>query len=106
MKRIITKAVVSTMLAAGSLGIVAVATVPAGAASATVASKTFSGKVKSVDIAKDTFTLTSGAKTYTVAYKATTKFTKGSAKNLKVGVAVSVKGKLVKTVIEASSIVA
>jgi len=106
MKRIFAKAVVSTMLAVGSLGVVAVATVPAGAAPAAAASKTFGGKVKTVDIAKGTFTLTSGAKTYTVAYKATTKFTKGSAKNLKVGVAVSVTGKLVKAVIEASSIAA
>ncbi|HUY17251.1 MAG TPA: hypothetical protein VMV11_06790 [Acidimicrobiales bacterium] len=105
MKRIITKVVVSTMLAAGSLGVVAVATVPAGATAA-AATNTFSGKVKTVDVAKDTFTLTSGAKTYTVAYKATTKFTKGSAKILKAGLTVSVKGKLVKAVIEASSIAA
>ncbi|MHB8379954.1 MAG: hypothetical protein ACYDB2_08570 [Acidimicrobiales bacterium] len=106
MKPIITKVAMSTMLAVGSLGMVAVATVPAGAASHTVAPRAFRGKVKTVDIAKDTFTLTLGAKTYTVAYKATTKFTKGSAKNLKAGVVVTVTGKLVKTVIEANSIAA
>lgn len=104
MKRFITKAIVSTMLVTGSLGMIAATTIPAGATTTATALKTLRGKVKTADTAKYTFTLTSGAKTYTVHYKAKTKFAKGSAVDLKAGVAVSVTGKLVKTVIEASSI--
>jgi len=77
-----------------------------GAASATAASKTVGGEVRTVDIAKGTLTLKSGSKTYAVFYKVTTKFTKCSAEILKAGVAVSVTGRLVKTVIEASHVAA
>jgi len=107
MNRIFTKVIAPTLFVVGSLGMgAAVVAAPASAAtkSATIAAKTYSGSVKAVTKGKDVFTLKSGKTTYTVDYTKSTKFTKGSASNLKVGVPVSVTGKLSKSVITATSI--
>lgn len=78
MNRTLSKAVVSTMLAVGS--------------------------VKTADVAKDTFTLKVGAKTYTVDFTAKTKWTKGTSKDLKAGASATVTGTLAGTVLKATSI--
>lgn len=110
MKKIISKTMLPGLLVVGSLGLMtAVVSLPAGAASkapkaTAVAAKTFTGKVSHDNFAKRTFTLTSGRAKYTVHYSVKTNFTKGSAANLKTGASVSVTGKLLKTVIQASSI--
>ena len=107
MNRIFTKAIAPTLFVVGSLGMgVAVVAAPASAAtkSATVTAKTYSGSVKAVTKGKDVFTLTSGTTTYTVDFTKGTKFTTGSASSLKAGVAVSVTGKLSKSIISATSI--
>lgn len=107
MNKIFTKALVPTLLLAGSLGASAIAVAtPANAAtkSKTVAAKTYSGTVKSVTAGKDVFSLTAGKSVYTVDYTKMTKFTAGSTKSLKDGVKVSVTGKLSKSIITATSI--
>ncbi|MGB8197399.1 MAG: hypothetical protein WCF25_10380 [Acidimicrobiales bacterium] len=104
MRKLITRVVVPTLLATSTLGLgVAVLSAPAGATTA-VAAKSYAGKVKTTDVKKDTFTLTSGTKTYTVVYTAKTKWAAGTSADLKAGVAVSVTGTIAKTVIHASSI--
>jgi len=100
MKKLLTRAAVSALLV-GSLGLATVAAVPAGASTT---SKMYSGKVKTADTKKDTFTLTVGTKTYTVVYTDMTKWTKGSAADLKAGASVSLVGKISGMKITASSI--
>jgi hypothetical protein len=104
MKKMIARIVVPTVLAASTLGFgVAVLSAPAGATTA-VTAKSYAGTVKAADVTKDRFTLSSGAKTYTVVYTAKTKWAKGTAADLKTGAAVTVTGTITKTVIHASSI--
>lgn len=106
--KIFTKALVPTLVLAGSLGASAVAAAPANAATKSkakpVAAKTYSGTIKAVTKGKDVFSLTSGKRNYTVDYSKMTKFTKGAPKDLKDGVKVSVTGKLTKSVLAATSI--
>ncbi len=105
MKKTLSRAVVSTMLAAGSLGLVTVVALPMESASAaTAAAKTYSGTVKTLDTAKDSFTIKSGSKVYTVDFTAKTKWTKLTSKTLKAADPVSVTGTLAGTVIKATSI--
>ena len=102
MKKTLNRAVASAMLAAGSLGVSAVVALPTGSASAaTAAARTYSGTVKTLDTAKDTFTIKSGSKVYTVDFTAKTKWTKLTSKTLKTGNPVSVTGALAGTVIRA-----
>jgi len=112
MKKLMTKVVAPTMLIIGTLGLGATAvSLPAGAASKpaaktpiAVAAKTYTGVVKTANVAKKTFTITSGTVTYVVHISNSTKFIKGSAASIKVGVSVSVVGKLTKNVVHAISI--
>ncbi len=109
MNKLVTRALVSTLLTASSLGLAVAVTAPAGAAAKAhkakpAVTKSYGGKVKSADVKKDTFTLVSGSKTYVVDFTSATKFSKGTPTDLKTGVAVVVTGKLVKTTIEATAI--
>jgi L-ribulose-5-phosphate 3-epimerase UlaE len=104
MNHVLSKAVVSTMLAAGSLGLVAVATVPTAASAAVVASKAYKGTVKAVNLKKDIFTLTVGRKVYSVHYSVASKWTKGTTADLRAGRAVTVVGRLSGATITATSI--
>lgn len=104
MKKSLSKAVVSTMMAVGSIGFVA-AVVPMTTASATtMVSKTYTGTVKTADVAKDTFTMTVGTKTYTVDYTSKTKWTVGTSKSIKAKLPVSVTGTLSGVTIKATTI--
>lgn len=96
MKKIFTKVVVPSMLALSTLGIGAVvATVPSGATTTTAKSKaavTLTGTVSRAQATKHTFWFKVGTKTYRVIYSSSTKFTKGTAKSLVKGAAVTATG--------------
>lgn len=105
MKKSLGRTVASSMLAVASLGFVASVAAPMAAASAaTTAAKAYSGTVKTADVAKDTFTIKSGTKTYKVDFTSMTKWTVGTSKSIKVGLAVTVTGTLSGTTIKAASI--
>ncbi len=108
MRRYLGKGAVAVAMTAGSLGIFAgVAVSSAGAAArvpAVVAkTSTWTGTVDTVDSKKDTFTMTV-AKKYRVDYSSSTKWTKGSATDLKKGAKATVTGTLSKVTIKATSI--
>jgi hypothetical protein len=109
--KMMTKFVAPTMLVIGSLGLsAAVVSAPAGAASkgaakhTAVALTTYSGTVKTANVAKRTFTLTSGTVTYTVHFSSKTKFTAGSAAKIVAGAKVTVMGRTLKNIVHAASI--
>jgi len=109
MKKIFTKVVVPSMLAASTLGIGAVvATVPASAASTTAkAPVTLTGTVSKTEAAKSTLWFTVGTKTYRASYSSSTKFTKGTSASLVKGASVTVTGSYAgksASVLKASSI--
>ena len=104
------KVVLPAVLAVGSLGLGALATVPAGASTkaphTTSATASLTGKVARSNVAKGMFWLKVGSKTYRVNFTSATKFTKGTSTSLVKGAAVTVSGKYVgkSSVIAASSI--
>jgi len=111
MKKIFARVVTPAILIIGSLSFgAAMVTAPAGASThataktAAVTAKTYSGVVKSANVAKRTFTLASGTARYNVHFATSTKFTRGTAANIKVGTAVTVVGRLSKNVVHAISI--
>jgi hypothetical protein len=100
MMRMITRLVVPSMLALGSVGLGFVAAGPANAAStshATTATKTWHGKVVKLDAKMgmtEAFTMTVGTKTFVVHYDSMTHWVMGTAKDIKIGVLVTVTGTL------------
>jgi hypothetical protein len=116
MRKYVAKTAIPVLFVIGSLGAgSAIAAVPAGAAtrpahkppaSALSPTATYKGTVKSVEASKDLFTLKDGSKSYVVFYRGAVKFTKGSAADIKVDAAITIKGNLVKgkTLIHATSI--
>jgi hypothetical protein len=101
MKRLITRLVVPATLVVASLGLglVAVAS-PATAAPtshATMATKTWHGKIVKLDAKMGTteaFSMTVDMKVYVVHYDSMTHWEMGTAKNIKVGALVTVTGTL------------
>ena len=101
MKRLITRLVLPATLALGTLSFgLAVAASPATAAPtshATMATKTWHGKIVKLDARMGTteaFSMTVGMKTYVVHYDSMTHWVMGTAKNIKVGALVAVTGTL------------
>ena len=110
MKTLLQKVVIPTVLTLGLLGFVGgLGSSVAGAATRpavpATASATWKGTVLSQDVAKDRFKmLTLKGKTFRVDFKSTTKWTKGTAADVKRGVWVSVTGTISKAIITATSI--
>jgi len=69
-----------------------------------LASYSDSGTVTTANVAKRTFTLTSGTVTYTVHFSSKTKFTAGSAAKIVAGAKVTVMGRTLKNIVHAASI--
>ena len=97
MKKISARVVTPAALVIGSLGFgAALLSAPAGASThataktGAVTAKTYSGVVKSANMAKGTFTLASGTTRYNVHFATSTKFTKDTAADIKVGTTVTV----------------
>ncbi len=110
-----TKVVVPAVIAISSLGLGAVATLPAGATTtthakvATAASVKLTGTVVKADIARGLVWLKVGAKTYRASFTKTTVFTKGTSHALVKGAVISVTGKYIgksKALLAATSIAA
>ena len=115
MKSKFAKVVLPTVIAIGSLGLGAVAVVPAGATTKThtkiaaPASVKLTGTVVKAEVAKGLVWLKVGAKTYRASFTKSTKFTKGTAHSLVKGASISVTGRYVgtsKALLAATSIAA
>ncbi|MGH3733017.1 MAG: hypothetical protein ACRDVC_06530 [Acidimicrobiales bacterium] len=111
MKRFLSTLIVPTALLVGSLGTLGVVNAgPAAAADAhaTMATKTWHGKVTKINETMGTTHSFSfkgtNMKIYTVHYDAMTEFTMGTRKDVKVGGLISVTGTLKSTTITATSI--
>ena len=93
------KVVLPVTLAVGALGLGAVATIPAGAATkaphVTHATATLTGTVVRSNIAKGLVWFKVGTKTYRASFTSATKFTKGTSASLIKGASVTVTGKYV-----------
>lgn len=101
MKRLITRLVLPATLALGTLsfglGVVALPATAAPTSHATMATKTWHGKIVKLDAKMGTteaFSMTVGMKTYVVHYDSMTHWVMGTAKNVKVGALVTVTGTL------------
>jgi hypothetical protein len=101
MKRLITRLVLPATLALGTFGLsLGALASPATAAQtnhATMATKTWHGKIVKLDAKMGTteaFSMTVGKKVYVVHYDSMTHWVMGTAKNIKVGALVTVTGTL------------
>jgi hypothetical protein len=109
MKKTFSSAVAALAVAAGSFGVVATTlAIQSSPASATeMMTHSWHGTVEKVNAkmgSEESFSLKVGMKTYKVDYTTMTKFTMGSAKDVKVGAMVSVTGTLSGSTIKASKL--
>jgi hypothetical protein len=111
MKRSIARLALPATLAIGTLGFgLGVLTTPATAAQvarATMAAKSWHGKIVKLDAKMGTteaFSMTVGKKVYVVHYDSMTHWVMGTAKNIKVGALVTVTGTLSGTTIAAAKL--
>ncbi len=111
MQRLIARLVLPATLTLGSLGLgLGVVASPANAAPsrhATMATKTWHGKITKLDAKMGTteaFTMTVDMKTYVVHYDSMTHWVMGTAKNIKVGARVTVTGTLTGKTIAAAKL--